>query len=101
MVRRCRCPPGVIILYGDARRRLADGSEDHVVEVEGHGLVAAAAGSVLGVPLLEVLRQIGGARPPQRLLRRPGLRVEMLPVPGSVQPAALIGRSANRPPRPW
>jgi hypothetical protein len=88
MVRRCRCPPGVIILYGDARRRLADGSEDHVVEVEGHGLVAAATGGVLGVPLLEVLRQAGGARPPQRRLRRSGLRVEMLPVPGSVQSSA-------------
>ena len=76
---RCsRCPPE-LISYGDARRRLADGGEDLVVEVEGHGLLPAAAGGVLGVPLLEVLRQVGAARPPQRLLRRPGLRVEMLP----------------------
>ena len=78
-------------LYGDARRRrLADGGEDLVVEVEVHGLLPTATGGVLGVPLLEVLRQVGAARPPQRRLRRPGLRVEMLRPPprSSVQTPA-------------
>lgn len=78
---------GSLVSGGD---RHLEGLQNLVIEIELDLLLVAADADVLAEPLLEILREVGGAGPAQDLLGGSRLGVEVLHISGTINYSSLF-----------